>query len=159
MQNDKIYYRAALIFTLTLIVYAVLSHLPTSKSIEHKSKAVKSSSAYSPKMTNKEVRENLGRSTWTLLHTIAATYPAFPTAQHKKDVLKFIYLISKIYPCGECAEHFQKLLSGLPPRANSHDDLKLWLCEAHNKVNKRLGKSQFECIKIDDYWKCGCKKE
>ena len=49
---------------------------------------------HSKKMTNQEIRERLGRSTWALLHTMGATYPAFPTARHKMDTMNFIYLLS-----------------------------------------------------------------
>ncbi|GAU30402.1 hypothetical protein TSUD_364480 [Trifolium subterraneum] len=31
-------------------------------------------------------KEDLGRSTWTFLHTLAAQYPDNPTRQQKKDV-------------------------------------------------------------------------
>ena len=30
--------------------------------------------------------ETLGRSTWTLLHSIAATYPVAPTPNHQTDL-------------------------------------------------------------------------
>lgn len=108
------------------------------------------------KMTNQEIRERLGRSTWTLLHTMGATYPAFPTAQHKKDMMNFIYLLSSLFPCGDCARHFQKLLDSLPPRVSSHDEFKTWVCEAHNVVNKRLGKPVVDCGAVDELWQCGC---
>ncbi|EJW04303.1 hypothetical protein EDEG_01427 [Edhazardia aedis USNM 41457] len=111
---------------------------------------------YSRKMTKLEIRENLGRSTWTLLHTLGAVYPGIPSANHKKDVLMFIHLLSKLYPCGDCAEHFQELLKNLPPKVDNHDEFALWLCTAHNTVNKRLGKAIFDCSKVDEVWECGC---
>lgn len=110
------------------------------------------------KMNNQEIRERLGRSTWTLLHTMGATYPASPTPQHKKDTLNFIYLLSSLFPCGDCAQHFQKLLSDFPPRVASHDDFKTWLCEAHNIVNRRLHKPVVDCATVDELWQCGCEK-
>lgn len=108
------------------------------------------------KLTNQELRERLGRSTWTLLHTMAAKYPAFPTVQHKRDVLSFLHLLSVVFPCGECTKHFQKLLSDFPPRVSSHDEFKTWMCEAHNIVNRRLGKAVVDCRGVDDVWQCGC---
>lgn len=113
-------------------------------------------SVHSKKMTNQEIRERLGRSTWTLLHTMGAAYPAFPTTQHRKDMLNFIHLLSSLFPCGDCAQHFQKLLNDFPPRVSSHDDFKTWLCEAHNIVNRRLGKSTVDCSAVDELWQCGC---
>lgn len=107
-------------------------------------------------MTKLEIRNELGRSTWTLLHTLAAVYPGVPSSQHKKDVISFIYLLSKLYPCGDCAQHFQKLLEGMPPKVNNHDEFAAWMCNAHNVVNKRLGKGSFECGRVDERWECGC---
>ncbi|EOB13550.1 Mitochondrial FAD-linked sulfhydryl oxidase ERV1 [Nosema bombycis CQ1] len=111
---------------------------------------------HNTKMSNREIRARLGRATWTLLHTMGAVYPAFPTVQHKKDTLQFIYLLSQLFPCGECAGHFQKLLSQNPPQVTSHDEFVGWLCKAHNIVNKRLGKEIVDCKKADDMWDCGC---
>lgn len=44
-----------------------------------------------------------------------------------------------------------------PPRTSSQVDLKLWLCWAHNQVNKKLGKPKFDCSKLDERWKDGWK--
>lgn len=108
------------------------------------------------KMSKKEIRERLGRSTWTLLHTMGSRYPAFPTFQQKKDTLAFIHLLSSLFPCGECTKHFQKLLQDHPPRVGSNEEFKTWLCEVHNVVNKRLGKVIVDCKTVDDIWQCGC---
>ncbi|KAK3013911.1 hypothetical protein RJ639_009439 [Escallonia herrerae] len=55
-------------------------------------------------------REELGRATWTLLHTLAAQYPDKPTRQQKKDVKELMGILSRIYPCKECADHFKEVL-------------------------------------------------
>ncbi|KAK3035747.1 hypothetical protein RJ639_033449 [Escallonia herrerae] len=56
-------------------------------------------------------KEELGRATWTLLHTLAAQYPDKPTRQQKKDVKELMGILSRIYPCKECADHFKEVLS------------------------------------------------
>ncbi|EEQ82883.1 hypothetical protein NCER_100332 [Vairimorpha ceranae BRL01] len=114
---------------------------------------------HNQKLTNKEVKDRLGRATWTLLHTMAAVYPAFPTVQHKKDTLQFIYLLSSLFPCAECCGHFQRLLSLNPPQVATHDEFVQWLCKAHNIVNKRLGKPIMDCKKVEGVWSCGCEPE
>lgn len=114
---------------------------------------------YAKPMTKLEIREQLGRSTWTLLHTMAAVYPGLPSEDHKKDTLKFIYLLSKLYPCGDCAQHFQKLIAGFPPKVGNHDEFAEWLCKAHNVVNGRLNKEQFDCKRVDERWECGCEHD
>ncbi|GLJ13429.1 hypothetical protein SUGI_0212050, partial [Cryptomeria japonica] len=52
-------------------------------------------------------KEELGRATWTLLHTIGAQFPDKPTKQQKRDVKELMAILSRIYPCKECADHFK----------------------------------------------------
>ncbi|KAK3375980.1 hypothetical protein B0T24DRAFT_656211 [Lasiosphaeria ovina] len=84
--------------------------------------------------------ETLGRSAWTLLHSIAATYPTLPTITEQSDVKGFMMLFAKLYPCWVCAEDFQQYIQNQEIRAGSRDEFGNWLCEAHNEVNKKLGK-------------------
>lgn len=51
-------------------------------------------------------RAELGRSTWTLLHMLAAQLPDRPSKQQQKDVRGLVDVLTRIYPCGECARHF-----------------------------------------------------
>lgn len=46
---------------------------------------------------------NLGRNTWSLLHTMAAYLPENPTNQDKKDIKHFMDTLGKFYPCEVCA--------------------------------------------------------
>jgi Erv1 / Alr family len=94
------------------------------------------------RLSNKAVtKEVLGRSTWTLLHTLAAQYPINPTRSQERDVrtlvlplhllsqkcdsvviriihglltqfntLVQIDVLTRIYPCNECAGHFKKVV-------------------------------------------------
>lgn len=112
--------------------------------------------AYAPKMSNNTAREELGRATWKFLHTLTMRFPEHPTAQQSQDFKEFFRLFSLLYPCGDCAAHFQALLREMPPQAASRRNAALWLCGAHNKVNARLGKSQFDCDKLDSAYDCGC---
>lgn len=49
-------------------------------------------------------KDELGRSTWNLLHTMAATYPEQPSEQQKQDVKSFFNILSRTYPCDVCAK-------------------------------------------------------
>lgn len=53
-------------------------------------------------------KDGLGKSTWGLLHTIAANFPEQPTQQQETDVKKFLGILSRLYPCEFCARDFQK---------------------------------------------------
>ncbi|KAE8219886.1 hypothetical protein CF319_g6502 [Tilletia indica] len=108
------------------------------------------------KLTNETLRAELGRATWKFLHTMTLRFPETPT-QDERDTLKtFIYSFSRLYPCAECAGHFQELLKELPPQTSSRKAASLWLCTVHNRVNARLGKEQFDCLKLDETYDCGC---
>ncbi|GFP55108.1 hypothetical protein ACSS6W_003037 [Trichoderma asperelloides] len=101
--------------------------------------------------------ETLGRSTWTLLHSIAASYPETPSQTQRSDLLSFVGLFSKLYPCWVCAEDFQGYMARQKPQVNSREEFSQWLCRAHNDVNKKLGKPQFDCSRWDERWRTGWK--
>ncbi len=99
----------------------------------------------------------LGRSSWTLLHSIAAQYPAKPTTGEQADLKAFVRLFSKLYPCWTCAEDFQAYLEKDPVKAGGHGDFGQWLCNAHNDVNRKLGKPIFDCSRWEERWVTGWK--
>lgn len=102
--------------------------------------------------------EKLGRSTWTLLHSIAATYPETPSTKQQADMKQFLKLFGNFYPCWFCAEDFEKYMEKNKPTTESQDKLGNWLCEAHNDVNKKLGKPTFNCDLWKQRWRDGWEK-
>lgn len=111
---------------------------------------------YAPAMSNETAKAELGRSTWRFLHTMMARFPENPTPQQSDDLRQFIHLFSLLYPCGDCASHFQQLLKEWPPQVGSRHNAEMWLCNAHNVVNKRLKKPHFDCTKLNETYDCGC---
>jgi FAD-linked sulfhydryl oxidase len=103
--------------------------------------------------------EELGRSSWTLLHSITATYPVQPTPQLQSETKTFLNIFSKIYPCWHCASDFQAWMKqdGNAPRVSNRDEFGRWMCEAHNAVNVKLGKKEFDCGKWEERWRTGWK--
>ncbi|KAL4355290.1 hypothetical protein GQ457_06G002910 [Hibiscus cannabinus] len=96
-------------------------------------------------------KEELGRATWTFLHTLAAQYPENPTRQ-QKDVKELMSILSRMYPCKECADHFKEVLRANPVMAGSQDEFSQCLCHVHNVVNRSLGKLIFPCERVDARW-------
>eukprot|EP00250_Pteridium_aquilinum_P006242 c16201_g1_i1 orf=43-993(+) len=106
-------------------------------------------SALAPAPASKEV---LGRATWTLLHTLAAQFPEKPTRQQQRDAKELMAILSRLYPCKECADHFKEVLKANPVQAGSGAELAQWMCMVHNVVNRSLGKSIFPCQRVDARW-------
>ena len=44
-----------------------------------------------------------------------------------------------------------------PPLTKNRTELSQWLCRIHNEINKRLGKEEFDCSKVDERWRDGWK--
>ncbi len=101
--------------------------------------------------------EELGRSTWTFLHTTAAYYPINPTPAQKAQMLALIEGLATFYPCSYCAMEFQERIKENPPDITGREGLSRWFCERHNEVNVRLGKEVFDCSKVEERWKVGWK--
>lgn len=87
---------------------------------------------------------------------MVARFPEEPTKEERMTLETFIHLFARLYPCGQCASHFQKLLKQYPPQTSSRNAAAGWLCFAHNVVNERVHKPIFDCNKIGDFYDCGC---
>ncbi|ANB12843.1 Erv1p [Sugiyamaella lignohabitans] len=96
----------------------------------------------------------LGRSTWTLLHTMAANYPEKATFAEQAEMGSFLNIFSKVYPCWYCADDFRSWLNKPEnkPKLGGKEEFSLWLCGAHNQVNNKLGKPQFKCVDWRSRW-------
>jgi FAD-linked sulfhydryl oxidase len=61
-------------------------------------------------------KDALGRSTWDLIHTLAAYYPETPSADEQRQATVFFSSLAALYPCHICAEDFQESVRNNPPR-------------------------------------------
>lgn len=104
-------------------------------------------------------RAELGRAAWKVLHTTMARFPDTPTADESLALKTYVQLFARLYPCGDCARHFQQLLAKYPPQVGSRNAAAGWACFVHNEVNHRLKKPEFDCNKIGDFYDCGCGDE
>lgn len=100
---------------------------------------------------------DLGRATWTFLHTTAAYYPVSASADQQARMRSLIAALPVLYPCVPCADDFGADASANPPDASGREGLSRWLCERHNEVNRKLGKAEFGCDwkTLDARWKDG----
>jgi FAD-linked sulfhydryl oxidase len=105
---------------------------------------------------NETLKADLGRAAWKLFHTTMASFPDQPSEDESTALKSYIYLFARLYPCGECASHFQKILKHFPPQTSSRSTAAAWGCHVHNEVNKSKAKPIFDCTKIGDFYDCGC---
>ena len=85
-----------------------------------------------------------------------ARFPEKPTEDDSMALKTYIQLFARLYPCGDCANHFQGLLKKFPPQVGSRNSAAGWACFVHNQVNERLKKPLFDCNNIGDFYDCGC---
>lgn len=112
-----------------------------------------------PKLGNETARAELGRATWKYFHTVMARFPDKPTTDESEALKSYIHLFQRLYPCGECSEHFRQILDKFPPQTSSRSAAAVWACHVHNEVNKSLDKEIFDCSKIGDFYDCGCAED
>jgi hypothetical protein len=80
----------------------------------------------------------IGRATWTFLHTTAAYYPNPPSSSQQSVMRSMMEGLAEFYPCHYCAAHLREQLKDSPPQVGSATELSQWLCKIHNEVRTRL---------------------
>ncbi|CAB3259530.1 unnamed protein product [Arctia plantaginis] len=100
-------------------------------------------------------REELGKATWSFLHTMASYFPEKPTKAQSEDMSRFFNIFSQFYPCESCADDFRKDVKENPPKTANRNELAKWLCQRHNVVNVKLGKPEFDCSRVHERWRDG----
>jgi FAD-linked sulfhydryl oxidase len=124
---------------------------PGQKTIEANSEITKKNQSTCPPDVNK-----IGRSSWTLLHTMSVYLPEKELPQKtQNDLTNFVSILSRTYPCSHCAEDMRKDISQEPPKVQTGQEFANWLCKLHNKVNVKLGKAEFDCRTIYERWRDG----
>ena len=84
-------------------------------------------------------KEKLGRSTWFLLHSIVKNVEQ--TLENEEMFVEFMDILSQLYPCKECREHFILNLKNI----DQVEMTEKWMCMFHNKINQQLHKPLYSC--------------
>lgn len=129
---------------LALLLFYLLLFLLSMWSIHAKHKHFARPSVLAKHPTQKEVEE-IGRSTWTLLHSIAKYFPDQPTAEERRAVEELFHALSVLYPCRRCSGVLQMITRNQLVDSTDASRLSLSLCNVHNFVNRKLGKPEVEC--------------
>lgn len=94
----------------------------------------------------------LGRATWTFLHTLSTYYPDKPSLRQQREMTQFLQILGNIYPCPHCAQHYREGMAADPASVESRLGLQRWLCRRHNDVNRLQGKPEFDCDRVWERW-------
>lgn len=71
--------------------------------------------------------DELGRQTWTFLHTTASYYPKVASETQQTQMKNLISSFGTFYPCGDCAGHLRSYVKQKPPQVHSRSALELWM--------------------------------
>ena len=108
-------------------------------------------------------RDDLGRSTWNLLHTIATYYPDKPTDEQKIAMIQLLKGLAEFYPCNICRPDFYKIISttDLNYVVINRESVSIFICTLHNEVNNKLNKPLFTCDleSLDERWQKSTRSE
>lgn len=84
-------------------------------------------------------KEELGRGTWLLLHSIVRNIDK--TDENELLFYDFMEILSQLYPCSECRDHFIRNLNEIDQMQMSEE----WMCAFHNRINEQLDKPLYPC--------------
>jgi hypothetical protein len=87
---------------------------------------------------------------WMTLHSISSIYPENPSREERVLLEKFVEMFRDCITCIHCKTHFSNMLNKYkqshPEWSSSRFDFFLFVCRAHNTVNRRLDKPIFPTI-------------
>jgi hypothetical protein len=95
-----------------------------------------------------------GPITWYLFHTLAEKIQEKHFNEEKDGIINIIKLICNSLPCPECKAHAQlKLRSVNFNNIKTKENLKTFLFEFHNMVNRQKNKPPFHREELDKKYK------
>ncbi|CAG9483964.1 FAD-linked sulfhydryl oxidase ERV1, putative [Plasmodium vivax] len=95
-------------------------------------------------------REEIGRASWLVLHTMAANYPSKPTEEEKKKHFHFFDAFANLYPCYICKLDLLGHLKSEGINCEGRREMSTFIFNLHNRVNEDLGKDLFPCGDIQE---------
>jgi FAD-linked sulfhydryl oxidase len=120
--------------------------LPACKEKKHDLKAAllsttNSSSSNRNNLPPPPSKNEIGNAAWTILHSVAAHFPDQPTQEQIDSAKQFVLGFALLYPCEECRYGFIEYCKEHPPQFSSQKEFVIWVCNLHNTINEKLGKS------------------
>lgn len=113
------------------------------------------------KIMSRSAISSWGPCGWTFLHTASYAYPDKPTSTDKENMFKFLWYFSRVIPCGICRKDFTKYIDTMLPEFEnsaiftSKLNLVRFSIDAHNYVNRKLGKREYSYHEVDEIYLLG----
>lgn len=83
-----------------------------------------------------------GPKLWAFLHALSFAFPKEPTQEEKIAFNSLLEALKILIPCPQCRTHYCSYLGESPAPITCGDDLRSWLVDFHNDVNRRTGKPE-----------------
>ena len=97
------------------------------------------------------LRARWGPSTWFLFHTLAHKIKSEDFSKLKTELIDIIKGICNNLPCPTCSTHASQYVKNLNYNSiNSKEDLKIFLFNFHNDVNRRRNVDLFSLSELDE---------
>ena len=93
-------------------------------------------------------KEESGNASWKLLHNSAAQLPETLDRSDRVEFSRFMNMIIRKLPCGDCQREAYGYLREKPPNFETRKDVMTYLCEFHNEVNQKLHKDIVPCASL-----------
>jgi hypothetical protein len=75
---------------------------------------------------------------WMALHQLMRGFPVAPSEDRRRGLAQYVTAMADVIPCPSCSEHWRALARTV--RTDNRLEALKWSIDAHNTVNKRLGK-------------------
>lgn len=87
---------------------------------------------------------------WMTLHSVSAIYPENPTSADRLLIEEFIGAFRETIACPYCKTHFTNMFNKYrqlhPEWSSNRQSLFMFICRAHNTVNRRLDKPLYKTV-------------
>tara|TARA_B100001741_G_C16553449_1_gene600831 strand:- start:4501 stop:5049 length:549 start_codon:yes stop_codon:yes gene_type:complete len=113
------------------------------------------------KIMSRSAISSWGPCGWTFLHTASYAYPDNPLKIDKENMFKFLWYFARVIPCGICRKDFTQYIAAMLPELenstifDSKTELVRFLIDAHNYVNRKLGKREYTYHEVDEIYLFG----
>jgi hypothetical protein len=104
------------------------------------------------------MKDEAGPHFWYVLEKVISKISDNPSKGELARATKTMDHIAESYPCEECVENYNAYKKEHPLKCKNREECAEYLCEFHNDVRRRQGKSVRECKSVDKDADCpNCK--